>query len=376
MAMQSSDVPTILKQQEEGNTRIRRESPSFFPLLVEGDRRLLLVSPSPFGGRRVGSMRFYTVLVKSKNPRKPTAGPGGAMGAEGEAPEWDEVVMQGGNRLAGLAVDQGTIFVASSGSGEVMTVPSDDERDSGGRDLLPYSFTGGVPSSMAFDSEGALFVADFAFKCILSKPADESEWMPVVADYEGRQFFGPNSICFAKDNGTLFFTDSGPMGDTSLSTPKGSVFCVPPEDRLLKPLAFECLAHPAGIVSRGDGSVVYVAETMANRVLRFVRKANDVYYSSVFYQFNGGLGPTALALDRENRLYVARYEFAELGDSSTRGSIAVLDETGTMLMEIPAPGPEMTGMVLSEGSDGGDVLYVSEQSSGKVFQLPLGSFYD
>lgn len=47
-----------------------------------------------------------------------------------------------GNRLAGLAVDQGTIFVASSGSGEVMTVPSDDERDSGGRDLQPYSFTG------------------------------------------------------------------------------------------------------------------------------------------------------------------------------------------------------------------------------------------
>jgi hypothetical protein len=47
------------------------------------------------------------------------------------------------------------------------------------------------------------------------------EWTRVVADYEGRPFFGPNSLCFAS-NGTLFFTDSGPMGDTSLASPKVS----------------------------------------------------------------------------------------------------------------------------------------------------------
>lgn len=59
---------------------------------------------------------------------------------------------------------------------------------------------------------------------------------------------------------------------------QGSVFCVSREDRLLKPLALECLAHPSGIVAKGDGSVVYVSETMANRVLRLVRRSNDVYH--------------------------------------------------------------------------------------------------
>lgn len=160
------------------------------------------------------------------------------------------------------------------------------------------------------------------------------------------------------------------MGDTSLSAPKGSVFCVSQEDRLLKPLALECLAHPAGIVARDDGCVIYVAETMANRVLRFVRRSNDVYHSSVFYQFNGGLGPTVLALDKEQRLFVARYEFAELRDG---GAIAVLSESGSLLLEIPSPGPEVLGMVIGEGADGGEVLFVTEQASGKVYSLTIGS---
>ena len=39
--------------------------------------------------------------------------------------------------------------------------------------------------------------------------------------------------------GNLFFTDSGPFGETSLEKPKGSVFCVEVADQLLKPLALE-----------------------------------------------------------------------------------------------------------------------------------------
>lgn len=121
---------------------------------------------------------------------------------------------------------------------------------------------------MAFDATGALFVADFAHKSIVSQPPEEvREFQVLVGDYEGKQFWGPNSLCF-DNNGTLFFTDSGPMGDTSLANPKGSVYCVSHEDQLLKPLALECLAHPSGIAASPDGSVVYVAETMANRILR------------------------------------------------------------------------------------------------------------
>ena len=107
------------------------------------------------------------------------------------------------------------------------------------------------------------------------------------------------------------------------------------EDRLLKPLALECLAHPSGICARGDGNVVYVAETMANRVLRFVRRSNDVYHCSVYHQFNGGLGPTALCMDSRERLFVARYEFAELGENGTMGSIVIFDNSGQVALEVP-----------------------------------------
>lgn len=59
---------------------------------------------------------------------------------------------------------------------------------------------------------------------------------------------GPNSAVFDK-TGKLYFTDSGGVGDTSLSTPKGSVFVIEggPSGTLLKPLALECLACPSGI---------------------------------------------------------------------------------------------------------------------------------
>lgn len=105
--------------------------------------------------------------------------------------------------------------------------------------------------------------------------------------------------------GTVYFTDSGPFGGTSLASPKGSVFCISPDGRLLQPLALSCLAHPAGLALSPDERTVraaknvcgywyimsalwvqqvYVCETMANRVLRFVQKPTGVYHFSVFHQ--------------------------------------------------------------------------------------------
>jgi hypothetical protein len=49
----------------------------------------------------------------------------------------------------------------------------------------------------------------------------------------------------------------------------------------------------------------FVAETMQNRVLRFYQQPIGVYHGSVFYQFNGGVGPTALTMDDSGNLIVA-----------------------------------------------------------------------
>jgi len=45
----------------------------------------------------------------------------------------------------------------------------------------------------------------------------------------------------------LYFTDSGPWGETSIENPKGSVFVIDIEAGIIRPLALNCLAFPTGL---------------------------------------------------------------------------------------------------------------------------------
>ncbi len=49
---------------------------------------------------------------------------------------------------------------------------------------------------------------------------------------------------------------------------------------------------------------------MTNRVLRFVQRPVGVFHSSVFFQFSGRMGPSAVCCDSDGNVYVARYDFA------------------------------------------------------------------
>lgn len=53
-----------------------------------------------------------------------------------------------------------------------------------------------------------------------------------------------------------------------------------------------------------------MAELLANRIVRFVQRPANVYHMSVFYQFSGRMGPSAIAIDEDGNLYVARYDFS------------------------------------------------------------------
>lgn len=105
---------------------------------------------------------------------------------------------------------------------------------------------------------------------------------PLVKDYENIPLTGPHSMFYSKPNNTLYFTDSGILGGTSIEVPKGSVFSIDFEFSILKPLAFKCLAYPTGIVVTGDGKI-YVSETCANRIVRFVKNSGGIYHCSVFH---------------------------------------------------------------------------------------------
>ena len=193
----------------------------------------------------------------------------------------------------------GGIFVVLQSSGEILRVNSSGSMET-------THTTGGQPSGACYDPDGVLYVADFAHGSVLAVQPDGQQDV-VVGVYEDKPMLGPNSICYSGDS--IFFTDSGPFGETGLHSPNGSVFAIvnSPSGQILKPISLGNLAYPAGIAVGHDGSI-YVAETMTNRILRFFQQPEGVYHGSVFCQLSGQVGPSGVAIDSTGNLYIAQYE--------------------------------------------------------------------
>jgi len=74
----------------------------------------------------------------------------------------------------------------------------------------------------------------------------------------------------SQNNFCLYFTDSGPFGHTSMANPMGSLFMIDLSAMVLKPLCLNKLAYPSGLCLSSDEKILYVSETCANRILRYV----------------------------------------------------------------------------------------------------------
>jgi sugar lactone lactonase YvrE len=193
----------------------------------------------------------------------------------------------------------GNMFVVCQDSGEILSVNAAGNIES-------IHSTGGQPSGSAYDNSGVLFVADIAHGAVLAVQRDGQQDV-VVGVYEDRPMLGPNSICITSAG--IFFTDSGPFGETGLHNKSGSIYTIAnsPSGQILKPIALNTLAYPSGIAVGLDGSL-YVCEMMKNRVLRYFQQPEGVYHGSVFYQLTGSVGPSAIAIDGSGNLYIAQYD--------------------------------------------------------------------
>lgn len=231
----------------------------------------------------------------------------------------------------------------------------------------------GQPFGIDFDSEGVAYVCDAAHQAVFritrtegDDGAPRQEIEPYVREYEQTQFLGPNSLCLSKKtDGMLYFTDSGPFGESSLQNPRGSLFAINPQTQLLIPLCLNTLAHPCGVALSPDERNIYVAETSANRILRFTQHPTGVFHGSVFHQLSGRFGPTALAVNSAGDLFVAHFDFAE---NTENGRVVVIDADGEVSAIMSVPGPEITGLRLTPDQR---YLLITERSSCSLFRQPL-----
>lgn len=230
----------------------------------------------------------------------------------------------------------------------------------------------GQPLGVEFDNQGVAFVCDAAHQAILRVSRVEMEdGVPrqeietYVKEYEQMPFLGPNSLCFSKQSGVLYFTDSGPFGETSMQNSRGSVYCVNPKTGLLVPMCQNSLAHPCGVATSPDEKIIYVAETMMNRIIRLSQSPPGVFHTSVFYQLTGRVGPTAIAVNQVGNLFVAHFDFADVTEV---GKILEISSDGELLNTYIVPGPEISGLCLTPDNK---FLLVTERSSSSLYRVSL-----
>lgn len=252
---------------------------------------------------------------------------------------------------------QGQLHALLQESGEIITI-------SDSKEIQRVHSTGGQPNGVAFDQNGVLYVTDLAYAAVMALQISGDQEV-VVGTYEDKPLVGPNSIVYTS-NGSVFFTDSGPFGETGMHNPRGSLFMISGGaggNQMLRPVSLENLAYPSGIAESPDGKFVYVAETMKNRVLRFFQKPDGVHHASVFLQLAGRVGPTALTCDRQGNLYVAHYDTTE---SSSEGNVLVVNRSGKIISTILTRGAEISGLCVF-----GSILFISESSTGSIYKAEI-----
>lgn len=199
---------------------------------------------------------------------------------------------------------------------------------------------------------------------VLHLAADGINVLNKITQCRGKPLRQPNDLTLASDGG-FYFTDPGGSRDA----PIGTVHYVDTQGAVH--LAADGLRVPNGLVLSRDGSRLYVAETVTNRVLRFPVKQNGMLgESAVFAELpskpNVTPEPDGLAIDTNGNVYVAH-----LGMSS----VQVLNPQGQLIRTLPAGNYDASNLVF--GGKDRNQLFVTgsighrSNSAGRVYRIDL-----
>ena len=183
----------------------------------------------------------------------------------------------------------------------------------------------------------------------------------VSTECEGAPLRAPNDITLA--GAGFYFTDPG----GSRLAPVGTVHYVDGAGRTHRVAGG--LRVPNGLVRSPDGQVLYVAETVPNRILWFAIQPDGMLGPSNLLcdlpaQEGVAAEPDGLAVDSEGNIYVAHLGMA---------SVQVLSPTGDLLRTLPAGNYDASNLAFDRTGK----LYITgsighrSNSPGRVFKLSL-----
>jgi len=219
-------------------------------------------------------------------------------------------LLEGRGYTEGPAVlPDGRVALTSMGEGRVLILD--------GAEVVAEVVTGGGPTGLLSDGEGALLIAQNNGQW--GAPSD-AEAVLMKWNASGLQPFldhplvAPNDLCFGPDR-NIYVTD--PLTERALdSAVQGRVFRIDSETREATIISDDIL-FPNGIAWSHDGQLV-VAETFTSRIVELDPRTGAT--STIAETVDGR--PDGLAFDMEGNLWVA---------VNASDSVQVFDRSGQML---------------------------------------------
>ena len=252
---------------------------------------------------------------------------------------------------------------------------------------------GGMPKCIAFGpSNNSIYIADLMNKVVYEKPIEKDKDINFIfRDYCGVSLKGPTSLVRSKDDDFIITADAGNFGSSTINNAGGSIYLFDINNNVLKPIILNTLAYPCDIYHDKEEDIFYICEMLNNRVLRLVQNPKGVFHSSVFYTFNGKLGPSAITMDEIGNIYIARSDFYNKNEKNNNGIISIITKDGILSGEIIVEGfSEINGLLIprnagkdenqknngngnGNGNDtlSGNVIYFTDKNFSGVLKIKL-----
>jgi len=252
---------------------------------------------------------------------------------------------------------------------------------------------GGMPKCIAFgSSNNSIYIADLMNKVVYEKPVEKDKDINFIfKDYCGVSLKGPTSLVRSKDDDYIITADAGLFGSSTINNTSGSIYLFDINNNVLRPLILNTLAYPCDIYHDKEEDVFYICEMLNNRLLRLVQNPKGVFHSSVFYTFNGKLGPSAITMDEIGNIYVSRSDFFNKNEKYNNGIISIITKEGNLVGEIIVEGySEINGLLIprngkedsqrNNGNNGngngndtisGNVIYFTDKNFSGVLKIKL-----